>query len=149
MNTNTTTTTTTVTTTSTMDSLIGGYRAHVLGRALPTPVTLSFSLHNREVAVQPDGGLDTVRHLGNILVWAYTLTDVTARWWHTTDDRLHVSIHGRSAGGVRINVFGGCDFAACLGLVDLESGRRDGVSLDELYALVGLLRETQHERGAA
>ena len=139
----------TVVTTSTMDSLIGGYRAHVLGRPLPNPVSLQFTPSGKEVAVQPEGGLDTVRHLSNILVWAYTLTDVTARWWHTNDDRLHVSVRGRTAGGVRMLVYGGCVFADCLGLVALDRGQDERVTLDEIYTLVGLLREAQPDRGAA
>lgn len=136
-------------TTTTMDSLIGGYRAHVLGRPLPVPVSVQFNLYGPAVAVQPDGGLDTIRHLGNILVWAYTLTDVTARWWRTRDDRLHVSVRGRTAGGVRMHVFGGCEFAECLGLVALELEQQEGVTLDELYAFVGLLREAQPHKGVA
>lgn len=143
----TTTDTKTLTTTSTMDSLIGGYRAHVLGRVLPTPVSVQFNMYGPEVAIQPDGGLDTVRHLGHLLVWAYTLTDVTARWWRTRDDRLHVSVRGRTSGRVRMHVYGGCEFSDCLGLVVLELQQQEDVTLDELYTLVGLLREAQARTG--
>lgn len=136
-------------TTSTVDALIGGYRAHVLGRVLPTPASVQFNLYGQEVAVQPDGGLDTVLHLGHLLVWAYTLTDITARWWRTAGDRLHVSVRGRTAGGVRLSVFGGCEFSECLGLVALELEQQEGVTVDELYTFLGLLREAQQHQGVA
>jgi hypothetical protein len=69
---------------------------------------------------------------------------VTAAWWRTNADRLHVSVRGRTAIGVRVLVYGGGEFADCAGLVALDSGVTDGVSLDELYALVCLLREQQN-----
>ncbi len=58
-------------------------------------------------------------------------------------------MHGRATSGVRFLVYGGGDFAECLGLVPLDPGQREGVSLDELFALVCLLREGQHEREVA
>ena len=138
-----------ITTTSLVDSLIGAYRSHVLGRTLPGPVSLDFTLSNREIAVQPGGALDLRSRLGNLLVWAYTLDDVTATWWHTRHGALHVSITGRTAGGARMKVYGGGPFAHCLGLVRLAVDEREGVSLDELYTLLGLLRDGQHDREAA
>lgn len=139
----------TLTTTSTVDSLIGAFRAHVLGRTLPAPVVVTLYPSDREIVVQPEGALDTAGQLGNVLMWACTLSDVTADWSHTKDGRLHVSVHGRTSGGARMQVYGGGRFADCRGLVPLERGQSEGVSLDELYALVGLLREAQQQRGAA
>jgi hypothetical protein len=132
-----------------MDSLFGRFRSHLLGRALPALASVSFYPGSGEVSVQPFGGPDLVGRLGNVLVWAFTLTEVTATWWHTTDDRLHVSINGRGAGGVRIHVYGGGPFAECCGLVSLAHDEREGVSLDELYTLLSLLRDGQHEREVA
>jgi len=134
---------------STMDAVIGGFRAHLLGRPLPAPVAVTFHPRQGEVSVQPEGGLDVPLKLGNILLWAYTLTEVTAEWSHTETGRLHVSARGRTSGGVHIQVYGGCEFAECLGLVPLAVGESEGVSLDELYTLANLLREAQHEREAA
>ncbi|MBB4903989.1 hypothetical protein [Actinophytocola algeriensis] len=135
---------------STMDSLIGAYRSHVLGRNLPDPASLDFTPSTRLIMVQPSGGLDLSSRLGGLLVWAYTLTDLTASWTHTADDRLHVGVNGRTAGGARITVYSGGPFAECCGLVPLAHDQREGVSLDELYTLVGLLREHgQHEREVA
>jgi hypothetical protein len=139
-----------LTTQSTMDALIGACRSHVLGRNLPDPASLNFMPSTREIMVQPHGGLDLPSRLSGILVWAYTLTDLTASWSHTTDDRLHVRVTGRTAGGTPVTVYGGGPFAECCGLVPLGHDEREGVSLDELYALVGLLREHgQHEREVA
>jgi hypothetical protein len=141
--------TTTLTVPSPVDALLGAYRAHVLGRSLPVPAAVGFTPSVREVDVQPGGGVDLCSHLASMLVWACTLTSVTARWWHTADHRLHVTIIGKTAGGTRMRVYGGGSFSECQGLVRLATGEKEGVSLDELYILVGLLREAQHEREAA
>ncbi|OLF17134.1 hypothetical protein BU204_13485 [Actinophytocola xanthii] len=93
--------------------------------------------------------MDLARVLANLLLWAHTLAEVTAEWSHTTDHRLHVSVLGRATTGARFRVYGGGLFAYTLGLVDLDAGERDGVSLDELYALVCLLREVHSTREAA
>jgi hypothetical protein len=130
---------------STMESLIGAYRSHTMGRTLPTPFVVNFYTHDREIVVQVGGGLDLVTKLGNLLVWACTLAEVTARWKHTPDGRLHVSVTGRTSGGTKLEVHGGGGFTDCLGLVALKHGEADHVSLDELYTFVGLLREAQQE----
>lgn len=135
----------TVTTVSTMDSLIGAYRSHVMGRALPTPFLVNFYSHDREIVVQAGGGLDLVAKLGNILVWACTLAEITAKWKHIRDGWLHVSVTGRTSGGTKLEVYGGGEFTGCFGLVPLKPGESENVSLDELYTLAGLLREAQHE----
>jgi hypothetical protein len=142
-------TTNTITTTSAMDSLIGAYRSHLFGRALPTPVAMTLYPRDRELLVQTGGGFDLADKLGNLLLWAYTLTEVTAKWTHTKCGRLHVKTTGRISNGVLVEVFSGGEFTDCLGLVPLKAGESEGVSLDELYALAGLLREAQHEREAA
>ena len=134
---------------STLDLLFGGYRAHVHGRNLPAPVHVAFDPTDAEIRVQPLGGLDLARKLGNVLLWAATLAEVNAELTHTTSGRLHVSVHGRGASGVRFQIYGGGEFAKCLGLVQLAAGQHEGVSLDELYALVCLLRDGQHEREVA
>src|SRR5262249_22138045 len=92
----------TLTTTSTVDALMGGYRSHVLGRPLPNPAAVHFDSYGPEVSVQPNGGPNSLLHLSNILVWACSLDDVTAEWWRTDDDRLHVTVRGRTGGGTRI-----------------------------------------------
>lgn len=140
---------TTLTVPSPVDALLGAYRSHVLGRSLPVPAVVGFTTSVREIDVQPGGGVDLCSHLAGMLVWAHTLADVTARWRHTADHRLHVTILGRTAGGTRMRVYGGADFSQCQDLVSLAAGEQEGVSLDELYTLVGLLREAQHEREAA
>lgn len=138
-----------LTTSSTVDSLIGAYRSHVLGRLLPMPAAVDFTPGPREIGVQVRGGMGLGSHLANLLVWAYTLSDVTAQWWHTPGRNLHVTVTGRTAGGARMRVYGGGDFADCHGLVRLASDQKESVSLDELYTLANLLREAQREREAA
>jgi hypothetical protein len=145
----TNTTTNTIVPSSVVDSLLGAYRAHVLGRPLPTPAVVSFNPDVRQISVQPGGALDLCSKLGNLLVWAYTLADVTATWWHTPEHSLHITINGRTTGGVRMKVYAGGSFNQAQGLVQLGVDQREGVSLDELYTLTGLLREAPYEREAA
>jgi hypothetical protein len=139
----------TLTTTSTVDSLIGAYRSHVLGRALPAPASVDFVTGPRQISVQTSNGRDLCAGLANLLVWAYTLTDLTAEWWHTPTGNLHVTVTGRTGGGSRMRIYTGGLFTDCHGLISLAANEREGVSLDELYALANLLREAQHEREAA
>ena len=136
-------------TTSAVGSMLSAFRAHVRGRVLPAPVSLSFEASVREIWLQPEGGGNLVQHLGNVLLWAYTLTNVTATWQHTTDGRLHVSVLGRTASGTRMKVYGGGSFTDCLGLVPLAAGEAEGVSVDELFTLHAVLRDGQHEREVA
>lgn len=144
---------TTLTTSSTMDSLIGGFRAHLLGRPLPAPAMVTFVPSSGEISIQPEGGLNFPLKLGNMLLWAYTLSDTTAKWTHTPTERVHVAVRGRTTNGVRIEVYAGSTFADCHGLVPLRPGESEGVSLDELYTLASLLRgvtrDAQHEREVA
>jgi hypothetical protein len=136
-------------TTSTVGSMLGAFRAHVRGRVLPAPVSLSFEASMREIWLQPEGSADLVQQLGNVLLWAYTLSDLTATWQHTTDGRLHVSVCGRTTNGTRMKVYGGGSFADCQGLVPLAAGEAEGVSLDELFTLLALLRDGRREREVA
>jgi hypothetical protein len=78
-------------------------------------VSLTFSADKREIGVHPEGGADLVQHLGNVLIWAFTLSEVTAQWWRTREDRLHVSVHGRTVSGARMKVYGGGAFSDCRG----------------------------------
>jgi hypothetical protein len=132
-----------LTTTSTTGSLLSAFRAHVRGRVLPAPISLLFDASGPEIAVQPEGTLDLATQLGNVLLWAYTLSDVTAKWWRTDGDRLHISIRGRTLSGARIRVYGGGHFSECLGLVALGPNETDGVSVDELYLFLSQLRENR------
>src|SRR6185312_16343080 len=59
------------------------------------------------------------------------------------DGHLHVIIHGRTAAGVAVKVYGGIPFADCAGLIPLALDESEGVSLDEIYTLLGLLRDHQ------
>jgi hypothetical protein len=136
-------------TTSATGSMLSAFRAHVRGRVLPAPISLLFDGSAREIAVQPEGSLDLATQLGNVLLWAYTLSDVTAKWWRTDGDRLHVSVRGRTISGVRMRVYGGGHFSDCLDLVPLGPDETDGVSVDELYLFLSQLRDRQHEREVA
>jgi hypothetical protein len=132
-----------LTTTSAVGSLLSAFRAHVRGRVLPVPVSLTFDAKSREIAVQPEGTLNLATQLGNVLLWVYTLTEVTAKWWRTDGDRLHISVRGRTISGARIRVYGGGHFSECLDLVSLVPNESDGVSVDELYLFLSQLRENR------
>jgi hypothetical protein len=139
-----------LTTTTAVGSLLSAFRAHVRGRVLPAPVSLSFDAKAREIAIQPEGAMNLAQQLGNVLLWAYTLSDITAKWWRTDDDRIHISVRGRTASGARVRVYGGGHFTDCLGLVQLAPTETDGVSVDELYRFHTEIRaDGQHERKVA
>ena len=130
-------------TTSVTGSLLSAFRAHVRGRLLPAPVSLTFDSVDREIAVQPEGTMELVTQLGNVLLWAYTLSEVTAKWWRTDGDRVHISVRGRTLSGARLRVYCGGHFSECLGLVALAPNESDGVSVDELYLFLSQLRENR------
>ena len=132
---------------STVDVLMRAFQAHTRGRSLPAPQMLSFSPLSRQMDVMPEGGDDITRLLANVLLWAHTLSDVTATWSRMGFERLHVVVTGRTSIGARIRVFCLGSFADCVGLVALDPGQDDGVSLDELFALACLLREHHHNGG--
>lgn len=133
---------------SIVDSLIGGFRAHMLGRTLPAPALVHLDVYTRQVRLQPQHGGHLADQLANLLMWAHTLIEVTADWWRTTADQLHVTVSGRTQGGLRMHIYTGGEFTETLGLVRLDPDQTEDVTLDELYTLVGLLRESQRE-GAA
>ncbi|TVT17400.1 hypothetical protein FNH06_31675 [Amycolatopsis acidiphila] len=120
--------------------LAGAFWTHLHEHPLPEPCTVTLNPAVPEVEVQVSPGT-AVSHLAELLVWAYTLDQVTATWWHTDHGTLHITIWGRVAGGARFRVYGGITFADCTGLVPLEVGESEGVSVDELYALRDLLGE--------
>ncbi|HZS22100.1 MAG TPA: hypothetical protein VFA63_14095, partial [Pseudonocardiaceae bacterium] len=96
------------------------------------------------IAIQAGGRQDPLDHLAELLLWAFTLEQVTAQWWHTRDGHLHLTIHGRTAAGMAVKVYGGIPFGCCAGLVPLALDESEGVSLDEIYTLLGLLRDHHH-----
>jgi hypothetical protein len=139
-----------LTTTTPVGSMLRAFRAHVRGRNLPVPISLTFDAKSREIAIQPEGVANLAVQLGNVLLWAYTLSDVTAKWWRTDGDRLHISVRGRTASGARVRVYCGGHFTETLDLVQLAPNETDGVSIDELYQFHTEIRaDGQHEREAA
>lgn len=131
-----------------LETLASVFWAHLREYPLPEPCRVALVPREPEVQIQVASG-DTVRHLAELLLWAYTLKQVTATWWHTDGGSLQISIHGRSFGGARFLVYGGVPFGACAGLVPLPVGASEGVSVDELYALRDLLGERKAAEVAA
>lgn len=131
-------------------ALLRAFRTHVQDRYLPMPVVLGFDIRGREISVQPEGATNLALQLGNLLAWARTLTDVTAKWWRTDGDRLHISIRGRTTTGVALRVYGGGHFAECVGHVQLAPNEAAGVTVDALYAFLSWLHEeSQHGQEVA
>jgi hypothetical protein len=127
---------------SVLERLTGVFWAHLREHpALPEPCTVTLDPCKPEIEVQaaPAG---SVAHVGELLLWAYTLTGVTARWWRTPNEGLHITIKGRAA-DTRFRVYGGIIFADCAGLARLEVNESESVSVDELYTLRELLRDKE------
>jgi hypothetical protein len=117
------------------------WRALLTDCSLPEPAVVSLEPTVNRITIQAGGGQDPLDHLAELLLWAYTLDQVTAQWWHTPEGNLHLTIHGRTTAGVAFKVYGGIPFAHCAGLVPLAPDESEGVSLDEIYTLLGLLRD--------
>ena len=134
---------------STVDSLIGQFRAHLLGRALPAPAYVELDVTGRRLAVQVDHGTNTSQRLASLLLWAHTLDEVTVGWWRTTADSLHITVDGRTTGGLPMRLYMGVPFTDAAGLVRLAPDEHDIASLDEVFTLATLLREAHPDQGVA
>jgi hypothetical protein len=122
-------------------TLTEAWRALLHDCPLPEPALVSLEPTVNRIAIQTGGSHDPLNHLAELLLWAYALEQVTAQWWHTRDGHLHLTIHGRTPTGVALKVYAGIPFAHCAGLVPLAVDESEGVSLDEIYTLLGLLRD--------
>jgi hypothetical protein len=136
------------TTNTRLATLTEAWRALLTDCPLPAPAVVSLEPTVNRITIQAGGRQDPLDHLAELLLWAYTLEQVTARWWHTRDGHLHLTIHGRTTTGVTFKVYGGIPFAHCAGLVPLAPDESEGVSLDEIYTLLGLLRDHHHASAA-
>ena len=137
-------TTPTNTSTTRLATLTEGWRALLTEYRLPEPALVSLEPTVNRITIQAGGTGDPLDHLAELLLWAYTLEQVTARWWHTRHGHLHLTIHGRTASGIAAKVYGAIPFDSCAGLVPLALDQSEGVSLDEIYTLLGLLRDHHH-----
>jgi hypothetical protein len=122
-------------------ALTEAWRAFLRNYPLAEPAGVSLEPTLYRISIQAGHHHNVLDHLGELLLWAYTRDQVSARWWHTPGGRLHISIDGRASTGVALKVYGGIPFDHCAGLVQLTPGEAEGVSLDEIYTLLGLLRE--------
>jgi hypothetical protein len=124
-----------------LTALTEAWRAFLRGYPLAEPAMDSLEPTLYRITIQAGHHQNALDLLGELLLWAYTLDQVSAQWWHTPGGRLHISVHGRASTGVALRVYGGIPFDHCGGLVQLSPGEAEGVSLDEIYTLLGLLRE--------
>jgi hypothetical protein len=130
-------------------TLTEAWRALLHEYRLPEPAVVSLEPTVNRITIQAGGRPDPLDHLAELLLWAYTLDQVSAQWWHTGHGRLHVTVHGRTSTGIAVKVYGAIAFADCAGLVALAAEESEGVSLDEIYTLLGLLRDHQHASAVA
>jgi hypothetical protein len=126
-------------------TLTEAWRALLRGCPLPEPALVSLEPTINRITIQAGSGRDALDHLTGLLLWAYTLEQVSAQWWHTPDGHLHLTIEGRTATGVAVKAYGGIPFEHCAGLVALAPGESEGVSIDEMYTLLVLLRDHHHD----
>jgi hypothetical protein len=122
-------------------TLTESWRALLTDCPLPAPAVVSLEPTVNRITIQAGGRQDPLDHLAELLLWAYTFEQVTAQRWHTRDGHLHLTIHGRTTAGMAMKVYGGIPFDSCVGLVPLALDESEGVSLDEIYTLLGLLRD--------
>jgi hypothetical protein len=124
-----------------LPALTEAWRAFLRDYPVAEPAVVNLEPTLYRISMQAGHHQNALDHLGELLLWAYTLDQVSAQWWHTPGGRLHVSIDGRAGTGVALKVYGAISFEHCAGLVQLSPGEAEGVSLDEIYTLLGLLRE--------
>jgi hypothetical protein len=124
-----------------LTALTEAWRAFLRDCPLAEPAMVSLEATLSRISIQAGQHQNALDHVGELLLWAYTLDQVSAQWWHTPGVRLHISIDGRASTGVALMVYGGIPFEHCAGLVQLTPGEAEGVLLDEIYTLLGLLRE--------
>ena len=124
-----------------LTALTEAWRAFLRDCPVAEPAVVSLEPTLSRISIQAGHHPDALDHLGELLLWTYPLTRVTARWWHTPAGSLHISIDGRASTGVALKVYGGIPFTHCADLVRLAPGESESVSLDEIYTLLGLLRE--------
>lgn len=141
-------TTPTNTSATRLGTLTETWRALLAHCLLPEPAVVSLEPTVNRITIQAGGRHDPLDHLAELLLWACTLERVTVQWWHTRDENLHLTIHGRTPAGVALKVYGSIPFAHCAGLVPLAVDESEGVSLDEIYTLLGLLRDHHHTPAA-
>lgn len=127
-----------------LEKLTAAFWAHLRANpTLPEPCTVTLDPCGPEIQVQvPPAG--SVAHLGELLLWAYTLHTVTAQWWNTGHS-LHLTLWGRAA-GTRSHVHGAISLTDCAALVLLAVDAQENVSVDEIYTLRHQLREQQEGR---
>jgi hypothetical protein len=126
-----------------LEKLTAAFWAHLrTNPTLPEPCTVTLDPSGSEVQVQVPPAA-AVAHLGELLLWAYTLQAVTAQWWNTGHS-LHITLWGRGA-GTRFRVYGALPLTDCAGLVCLAVDGRENVSVDEIYTLRQQLREQQED----
>src|SRR5204863_6653176 len=94
---------------SAVDSLIGQFRAHVLGRHLPAPAYVKLDVTNYQVSVHPQSAWrdGLAGRLGNLLLWAHTLEQVHVEWWRMDINWVQLAVRGRTSGGLRMTVHTG------------------------------------------
>jgi hypothetical protein len=88
-------------------ALLDAIRAHLAAFELPGLCSVHASIHESTIDVQ-------LRHhhtpqlAADLLAWADTLTDPTAKVWRVTDGAsIHLSITGQLTDGVSIHVYAG------------------------------------------
>lgn len=109
-------------------------RTHLGTFVLPEPCRVSLECWNPLVTVQLDRvTLDRVAVA--LLVWADTLTRVTADAWRVPDGHsVHLSVTGRLAGGARLRVFDAVAHDPTVPGLDLAANAHRPVALGELRA---------------
>lgn len=126
---------------SNTNKLLAAYTGYVAQHTMADPASLRFAPSELQIDVQPQvqAFTDPVAVLSALLLWSRGLTGVTAAWWRTETDHLHISIDGRLGCGVRMHLYSGFAYRHAAELVYLEPGQRETATLDELCFLAAEL----------
>jgi hypothetical protein len=127
---------------ATLDTLVGALYGHLAGRRLPAPINVGFDMLAGKIDLQIDMGGSVVR-LDALVAWGRSLDQAVVTGWRTRDDNVHVTVAGRTAGGIRVTVYGGVPYAEVVDLLVVATGDTATLTLDELAALRATLADTQ------
>lgn len=128
-------------TNTTTSKLLSAYCGYVDQAGMGDPASVSFVPTQRQISIQPQVKAhdDPVAVLSALLLWSRNLTGVTADWVRTDTDSLHITISGRLASGIRLQIYSAFPYERATHLVYLEHELVESVSLDELGFLAAEL----------
>jgi hypothetical protein len=119
-------------------TVLDQFRGHLTEHDLPEVVSLTLTLYGQGASAQVTHDTDQ-EAAGNLLGWAHSLSLVRVKAWRPPSSpyALHVTVRGRTSGGLKVEVYASVDYDPVGPGGVLEPGGRADQTLDELRAHAG------------